>query len=138
MCIDLETNMDENSLSRIQPLLTICRYFGITYFTHKNTITTIFSFILNVVIKLTVVVIYIIRAYCYIPNLKLDTTSPVLTFNNAAQLILGLIYVILKWILYFAKRKKMEDIISKVTQQTGACHLTLFLTFRWLHWIKTN
>lgn len=115
--IDLETSMEENSLSRIQTLLTICRYFGITYSTHKATITIIFSYILNVVTRLTVAVIYIIRAYYYIPNLNSDA-SPVTTVHNAAQLILGLTYFTLKWILYFAKRKKMQDIISKVTQQT--------------------
>lgn len=128
MFIDLEGAMAENCLDRIQLLLTICKSLGFSYFTpNKKSTSTILS-IITYAIRFTVAIIYVIGECYYITSTKWDITSKTVMVTD---ITIGVVCFVLKWPLYYSKRKTMENIILKVTEKKLFL-LTALLTSRWL------
>lgn len=98
--------MKLNTMGRLKLLLTICRIFGLTYFSHKK-----LAGIISAIIKLTIAIVYITSAYYYITILNFKTPGRLL---GIICIIVGLVCFVLKWILYYMKRKKAELVIIKV------------------------
>lgn len=107
-------------MRRIKLLLTICGIFGLTYFSQKK-----FATITSAIIKLTIAIVYIISAYYYITVLNFDTSVRML---RIIDIVIGLVCFVLKWILYYMKRKKAEYVILKVIAYKKF-PLILLLTF---------
>lgn len=132
--IDSEaTIMEENTIHRIQLLLTICRNFGLTYFTPNNKSTTAVTNTI-IIIKLIAVILYAISLYYCIKLLDLNSAPEISAIGVA---VVGFIGFLLKWILYHIKRKKFEDIILKVSI-IDFFLIILFASFRCLNWRKTK
>lgn len=105
--------MEQYSLEHIKVLLTVARFLGLTYFTHKKSSTTIQSTrLIDVIIRAIVAVVCIICACYYSTALNWDEATSTI---RTSSIVGGLVCFVLKWILYYMKRKKIENIILKVT-----------------------
>lgn len=105
--------MEEDSLTHIKLLLIICRSFGHTYISSKKS-ESIKSKIIYFIIRLIILTIYIISSYNHIVTLNTRTETQIPKIGDLAEVTADVTCFILKWILYYINRRKMENIIAEV------------------------